>query len=239
MAAAQLDEQADLARHAVTHQRQPPHCVGARHADIEHVLALVHDEAVGARHGVDQLGELARRVVAIDAAGRIMQPGLALVGEIEIAVGRKEEIVDALEALRRPCLDQRRRLAVRRIEQDDAALVVGDEDAAVLVDFEPVGPAVIFGDQCPFAGRADAEDPAEGNIGDVEIARAVETRPFEEAVELHAGRVGVRPARLALLAELLRDAAELGRRYTLGWPVHLPSSPVLTGKDTLLGWTCP
>src|SRR5206468_12895852 len=91
-------------------------------------------------------------------------------------------------------------------------------------DFYPVGPAVIFGDQCPVTGRADAEDPAEGNVGDVEIVGAIEARSLEEAVELHARGIGVSPRRAPLLAELFRHARELGRWHRLRQSVHRLSS---------------
>ena len=220
VAAAHLDEQADLARHAVGHQRQPPHGIAAGHADIEHVLRLVHDQAVGAGHGVDQHRELARRVVAIDAAGRIVQAGLALVGEVEIAIGGEEEIVDALEALGAAMVDHRRHLAARGIEQDDAALVVGDEDTTVLVDFQPVRPAVVFSDEGPLARRADAEHAAERNVGHVKIAGTIEAGSLEEGIEHLADGIGIAPRSAAGFAELIRQPRKLGRRNGFGHSVH-------------------
>ena len=220
MAAAHLDEQADLARRAVAHQRQAPDRIAARHADIEHGLGLVHHQPVGARHGVHEHRQPARRVVAIDATGRVVQAGLALIGEIEIAVGSKEQVVHALEAFRAARLKQGRDLAGAGIEQEDAALVIGDEDAAVPVDLEPVRPAVIFGHQRPFACGADAEDAAERNVGDVEIAGTIEARPLEEGIEQLPHRIGIAPRRAPRLAELLRQAGELGRPNGLGHSVH-------------------
>src|SRR5262249_8290925 len=95
---------------------------------------------------------------------------------------------------------------------------------------QPVRPAVVLGDLGPVARRTDAEHAAEGNVGDVEIAGAVEARPLEEAVELQAGGIGVGPARLPLLAELLRQPRELGGRPGLGHPVH---QAALTSRSAL------
>ena len=61
-----------------------------------------------------------------------------------------------------------------RVELHDAVPVVGDQDAPVAADLQPVGPAVIFDDQRPFPVRRDPEDAAEGDIDDVEIAVGIE-----------------------------------------------------------------
>ncbi len=72
-----------------------------------------------------------------------MPAGEALVGEIEIAVGGEGEIVDALERFDPEPFEKRRDLSAHRIEDENAALVIGDEDAPVAVDGKPVRPAVI------------------------------------------------------------------------------------------------
>ena len=81
-----------------------------------------------------------------------MHPGLALVGEIDVAVRGEDQIIDALEALRPAPLQHQRHLAAARIERHEPMAVVGDEDPAVARDLQAVGLAVIFGDQREFAG---------------------------------------------------------------------------------------
>ena len=59
-----------------------------------------------------------------------MQPGQTLVGEVQVAVGCKEQIVDALEARAIRLAQKWRDSPAHRIEQHDADLVVGDENGA-------------------------------------------------------------------------------------------------------------
>ncbi len=85
-----------------------------------------------------------------------MQAGQSLVSEVQVAIRSEEQIVDAFEA--RPlCIEQKRRdFPVDRIEQHDAVLVVGDEGAAVAMELQAVGPAVVLGD--------DVEDAIAGHL---------------------------------------------------------------------------
>ena len=148
-----LDREADLRHAAVDHQRNAPHGIGACHADIDDALVQIEHDAIRARDRIDEARKLPRRRVAVDAACGIVQPGLALIGEVEIAVRREVEIVDALEALRADGLDERRHLPARHVERHDPALVVRDERTAVCVKLEPIWPAVVLAHQRPGTGR--------------------------------------------------------------------------------------
>jgi len=48
--------------------------------------------------------------------------------------------------------------------------VVGNEDAAASVDLQSIGPALVFNDERPFSVGGDAEDAAERDVDNVEIA---------------------------------------------------------------------
>ena len=71
--------------------------------------------------------------MAEDAAGRIVKPGLALVGEVEIAVGSEEEVVRPLESRKVIAPQQRLDLAVLGIDDHDAVLAIGNEYASIFV----------------------------------------------------------------------------------------------------------
>ena len=163
-------------------------------ADVHDVLRLVEHQPVRARNVVGDDFEPPVRAQPVDRAGRILQPGLALVGEIKIAVGGEDEIVQPLEVLEVVALDERRDGAALCIEQHQAALVVGDEDAAVLVDLQAVGFAVVLDDEFPLGPGRDAEDAAVRNVGAIKIAVAIERRAFEKT----AARRRAAPGRHAL-----------------------------------------
>src|SRR5918992_1590582 len=90
--------------------------------------------------------------------------------------------------------------------------------ARVMADLQPVGPAVVLRHEVPLAGRADFEDPAEGDVDAPQVAFAVERRPFEEAVHRGALAVGIGPCG-ALLAAVFRrqrrEAPDFGFSYLL------------------------
>jgi hypothetical protein len=96
-------------------------------------------------------------------------------------------------------------------------LVVGNKDAAVIVDLEAVRLSVIFSGERKFPRRRDLEDLAVGDVRHIEIAVAVEREPFEKAV---ASDAALQPDVL-LRAKLVRDAGEdLGlddRRGSVHW----------------------
>src|SRR3989454_1058743 len=112
------------------------------------------------------------------------------------------QIVQALEALSERRGEVSLDLAGLRVEQHQAALVVGDEDPAALVDLQPVRPAVVLNDKLPFSFRVDPEYAPEGNVHAPQVSLAVERGTFEEAVHLRSAAVGVGPRGAALLAEL-------------------------------------
>src|SRR3989475_2623403 len=112
------------------------------------------------------------------------------------------QIVQALEALAERRGEVSLDLAGLRVEQHQAALVVGDENPAALVDLQPVRPAVVLNDELPFSFRVDAEYAPEGNVRAPQVSLAVERGTFEEAVHLCSAPVGVGPGGAALLAEL-------------------------------------
>ena len=167
--------------------------VAACNGDIEDRLIAIHHQTVGARHIVEQTGDVAIGADAENAPGGVVQTGETLIGEIEVAVARKEEVVDRLEALEIGAHQVGRHLAAQRIEQHDSVLVVGDEDAPVLMDLESIGqPSYSFAiENSPdFETR---KDPAVRNIDAPEIALAIEHGPLEQRSMMGAGRLGLDP----------------------------------------------
>ena len=112
-----------------------------------------------------------------------MQPGLALVGEVQIAVAGEHEVVQPLEAFRRQKVGERGNHTGARVEHHDAVAIVGDEDAAVLMDLEPVRLAVILAHEVDLAQRRHTKDPAVRHVGEVEKAVAVERGALEIEVD--------------------------------------------------------
>jgi hypothetical protein len=113
-------------------------------------------------------------------------------------------VVQALEALAESGLENGFQLPRRRVEREQPLLVAGDEGAPVLVELEPVRPAVILHDELPIHLRRDAEDAPEGDVHEPQVALTVERRALEEALHLRALAVRVGPGGAALLAELRR-----------------------------------
>src|SRR3979411_674729 len=101
---------------------------------------------------------------AVDTAGWVMAAGLSLIGEVAGAGGIDHEVGQSHPVLAGARRQQRLDLAALLIEQDQAGLVVADEDAAILVDLQAVRPTVILADQVAFAGRRKFEDAAIGNV---------------------------------------------------------------------------
>src|SRR3990172_3624072 len=156
------------------------------------------------------------RPQVVDAPRGIRDPGLSLVGEVEIAVGREVQVVQALEALAVGGLEQRLDPSAPRVEYQQPALVVGDEDPPVLVDLEAVRPAVVLDGELPLAPGRDPEHAPEGNVDEPEVAVAIEGRPLQEALDLGPLAVRVGPGRAAPVAELLRHRHEELRLDQLG-----------------------
>src|SRR4051794_16221337 len=140
-AAMQVAENPGLGDGPVPVQRQAPDLIGTGHGDEEVREIRGHDDAVRAGHRADQQLEPPLRSQAIDAPGRVVQSGLPLVGEEDAAIGAKAEVVQPLEALASRRLQPRRDAAARRVDADQATLVVGDQQLAVRQYLQPVRPA--------------------------------------------------------------------------------------------------
>ena len=132
-------EAADLGDAAIFHERGAPHRVVARHGDEQHAFGGIKHEAVRADAGVDEAIELAARTQPIDTPGRIVQAGLALIGEIDVAIFGEMQVVAALEQLRVARGQHWQHLACAGIELHDSATVVGDENAPFASIFSPLG----------------------------------------------------------------------------------------------------
>src|SRR5262245_31458725 len=61
--------------------------------------------------------------------------------------------------------------------------MIGDEDAAVLVDLQTVRLAVVVREHAPLAGRRDLEDARMCDVDAEQVAVAVERRAFEERMQ--------------------------------------------------------
>ncbi len=103
-----------------------------------------------------------------------MQPGLPLIGKIDLAIGGDVQVVAALEGFGIPRRQYRLHLPRLRIELHNVVHIVGDKDSPIGADLQAVGPAVIFYHQRPFAVGRNPKDAPEWNIDDVEIALSVE-----------------------------------------------------------------
>src|SRR5258706_8868773 len=76
------------------------------------------------------------------------------------------------------------------------------------MDRDAVGPAVVFARERPFERGRDSKYAAERNVGDVQIAFAIERRPLEEAVDLMTRLVRISPFRAPLAPKRVRQARE-------------------------------
>src|SRR5437016_14230595 len=146
---------------------------GPRHRYEESGFSLAQDQTIGTGDAARKPVQDAVRGVAVDAAARIGEVALPLVGKVQIAVHREGQIVHALERLlviaRYHCRDA----AAFRVERQDAEPVVGDEEPAVLVDGDAVRLAVVLGCHVELPAGRDPENAAKCQIDDVEIAFAV------------------------------------------------------------------
>lgn len=140
--------------------------------------------AVGARDIVDQAVDLPPGTHSVNAPARILKAGLPLVRKVDVAIGGKHEIVGALQPLAADVGKQRFDLAALRVEHHESQTVVGDEDTAVPVNLQAVGPAVIFGEQLPVAFRRNAQDTPIWDVYNEQIALAIERGALQEAVQV-------------------------------------------------------
>ena len=81
-AAVQLGEQSHLCNNAAGLERDAPDLLSARDGDIQAGHRGIDDDAVRARNRVDQTGQLAGGLEAVDATCRILEAGLTLIGEV-------------------------------------------------------------------------------------------------------------------------------------------------------------
>jgi len=148
-----------------------------------------------------------------------VQSGLALVGEVEVAGAIEDEVVDALEALAVAPVEQRRHAAGSHVDDLQPVAVVGDQQLPWCAPLQPVGLAVVLGDEAPLAVTVDAEDAAVLEVGDVEVARLVEHRSLEERVTGDAESVRLRPrAEDVPLPEAVGQLGEDLEGADLGFP---------------------
>ena len=110
----------------------------------------------------------------VNPPGRIMQSGLPLVGEIDVAITSNVQVVAAAEGFGIARGYYRLHPSRLRIELHEAVPIVGHEDTSVGRDFQPVRPAAILDRERPLAAGGDLEDAPEGNVDDIEIAVGVE-----------------------------------------------------------------
>lgn len=132
-------------------QLAAPDGVGARGGDVEEGLRRVQRDAVRTGHVGEQRLDPPRGTDAEQPAGGVVQPGLPLVGQVEVAAAGKDQVVEAAEALGVAALTHGRDGAAAGVEGRQPALVVGDEDPAVGADLQPVRPE---------AGRPRPSNPA-------------------------------------------------------------------------------
>ena len=117
-AARELHRDTGLRHVAIHHDRQPPDLLRARDADVAVLLGGGERDAVRARHVVGEPVERAVRPQPVDAPGGIGDPGLPLVGEVEVAVGGEMEIVQPLEPLAERGLEHGFEPARLRVERE-------------------------------------------------------------------------------------------------------------------------
>ena len=86
-AAGKIRENADLGDAAIGRQWHAPNAVAAGGGDQQQIFGGVEHQAIRARHIVEQAGQLAIGRIAIHMSHRIVHAGVALVGEINIAIG--------------------------------------------------------------------------------------------------------------------------------------------------------
>ena len=74
-----------LCRDAARMERQAPDLVRTGRGHEQHFSVFAERDAVGARDSIDQAREDSGGGVTVDAAARVLQASLPLVGEVDIA----------------------------------------------------------------------------------------------------------------------------------------------------------
>ena len=124
----------------------PPYAIAARDRHQNSRLLEVQHDAVRAGNSIQQFFENAIGSQPVDLAAGILQSGLTLIGEIQIARTGKHQVVGAFEVLDLTSVYNARNGSTVWVEQQDALLVVGDKDTAVAMDLEAIRFTVIFDD---------------------------------------------------------------------------------------------
>ena len=101
-------------------------------------------------------------------------------------------------------------------DADQAVPVVSDQQVAVRLDLQPVGPAGIGCDLGPVV-VLDPEDAAVGDVGDIQPPLGVEGGAFEERVNGRASTIGIRPFRAFQTPEMVGQAGEQAGGDFPGW----------------------
>ena len=214
--ARQLDIQAHPGERAIRQKHRPPDTVAARDRQKQQRARGIEHNPVGTGDVVEQAFKRPLRALAKDAPGWVLQPRLPLVGEIERTACIKEKVVQAFEAFGTVALQKGRDRAGCRIDPQQPEFVVGDDQLPLRVDLESVRLAVIFGHQVDLAVRADAKNPAECNVHQIQVASLVERRPLDETVgeqgALASGQAFL--AKASCLAIAVRNPGEdFGAQY--------------------------
>jgi hypothetical protein len=146
-AARQLHEDADFGRGAVRQQAQTPDAVRPRHREVEHILLGIEHEPVRRGDIVDDTIELTVGAQAIHAARGVVHAGLALIGEIEVPVGREHQVVDPAKAFQAGPLQHRRHRAGGGVDGHDAVAALQGQRRSARATRQQCSPAVA----CPRA----------------------------------------------------------------------------------------
>ncbi|MCY1408183.1 hypothetical protein D9M71_235020 [compost metagenome] len=137
-----------------------------------------------------------------------MHACLTLIGEEEVPLSVKEQIIYTLEAFTSAMRQEWLDAFADGVENKNPVLVVGNEDSPVTMDFQTVRPAIVFSNQIPVSLRGNAKDSAIRDIRDIEIAGLVEGGPLQEARNLLAWLVGSDPVGIPIAPKLFRQSAK-------------------------------
>src|SRR5450631_1978401 len=141
---------------------------------IEHAPGRIERNSVGAWQLVEQQIQPAVRAQSEHPPRCIDEIGHSLVGEIEIARRRKDQIVGTFERFQIVSFQDVLDSPGRRVDDDDAMPSIGDEETPISMDLQPVRRAVILRNDAKLAVRVHTENPSKNQIDAVQISKAVE-----------------------------------------------------------------
>src|SRR4029453_11297821 len=78
-------------------ERNPPYLLRAGDGDQEVRHARIDHDSVRTGNGVDKAAQYAAGRVSIHSTAGVLQSGLSLIGEVQVAGSREHQIVDPLE----------------------------------------------------------------------------------------------------------------------------------------------